>query len=180
MNDLSFFIVAISCVVIGALMSWIIRKLLFEKNYVASDHLSEVNEKLQNLLTDKAVLNEKCNAALVEKEFFQNKLSEVESTNADLIKDNSKKIGIEESLLNEKEDLVTEISQLKSELKDKTEELKNALVSIADKDAKIKYQEEKQVEQKRDLDEMGDKLKKDFQLLANSIFDEKSQKFTQV
>lgn len=180
MNDLSFFIVAISCVVIGALMSWIIRKLLFEKNYVASDHLSEVNEKLQNLLTDKAVLNEKCNAALVEKEFFHNKLSEIESTNADLIRDNSKKMGIVESLVNEKEILITEISQLKTDLKDKTEGLNKALVSIADKDAKIQYQEEKQIGQKRDLDEMGEKLKKDFQLLANSIFDEKSQKFTQV
>jgi DNA recombination protein RmuC len=83
-------------------------------------------------------------------------------------------------LLSEKEILGTEISRLKSDLTDKTEELNKALVSIADKDAKIKYQEDKQVEQKRDFDEMGEKLKKDFQLLANSIFDEKSQKFTQV
>jgi DNA recombination protein RmuC len=180
MTDLEIILFAIGCTITGAALACIIRKLLFEKNNVPVKQLTEVNEKYQEVLTQKAVLQEKNNSLAEEKESYKIKLTQIESQYSELIQDHAKKSALNVSLIDDKDTLSKELSLVRTNLENKTEELGKSLVHIADKDAKLQYQQEQQAVQKTELANMGEKLKKDFQILASTILDEKTQKFTQL
>lgn len=180
MNSSLIIIVVVASILGGALLTWIIRKLVFEKNHVSANQLEEANTLLQEINTQKAVLEEKYSSLGLEKETLVNKLNHSELLYNDLVKEHAKKTAVTEGLSEEKEKLNAYISQLQANLEAKAQTLSNALVQIADKDAKLQYQQQQQEVHKKELEEMGEKLKKDFQLLANTIMDEKSQKFTQL
>ena len=65
-------------------------------------------------------------------------------------------------------------SELKSE-REKNESLNN---EIGQYKSEIKFLNEKLENQKQELEELNEKFTKEFELLANKIFDEKSEKFT--
>lgn len=178
--NITIITVAIISALIGIILTWIIRKLLFEKNNVSAENYTELNSRLQEIITQKAVSEEKLEHKMKETESLDQQLNEMRFSQAELIKEHAKKSAIVESLTADKNVTVIELGQNKLSLEDKEANLRKALVEIADKDARLKYQEQQQQNQKRELEEMGEKLKKDFQILANTILDEKSQKFTQL
>jgi DNA recombination protein RmuC len=147
---------------------------------VPSSQLTESNTNLQEALTQKAVLENSLELINGEKLTQSTKLEQTESLYTDLIGQHATKASIIQSLTGEKESIKNELSQAKNYLEVKSEELNNAQIQIADKDAKLQYQMEQQKAHKQELEAMGEQLKKDFQILANTILDEKTQKFTQL
>jgi len=78
----------------------------------------------------------------------------------------------------EKLELRQEINQLRQVHDEKLRELQEAKLEIAGFQSQLRYQQEQFEQQKASLEDMGDYLRKEFQLLANSILEEKTEKFT--
>lgn len=110
MTDLEIILFAIGCTITGATLAWIIRKLLFEKHSVPVKQLTEVNEKYQEVLTQKPVLQEKHNSLAEEKESYKMKLTQIESQYSELIQDHAKKSALNVSLIDDKDTLSKELS----------------------------------------------------------------------
>lgn len=94
----------------------------------------------------------------------------------------SKIIGLEKDLSFaeiEKQRIFSEKEQFNSELTKMREELNAANITIAKARETFKSQEEKFVTLKSELENVHQKYSKDFELIANKILDEKSQKFTE-
>ncbi len=94
----------------------------------------------------------------------------------------SKIIGLEKDLSfaeKEKQRIFSEKEQFNSELTKMREELNAANITIAKARETFKSQEEKFVTLKSELENVHQKYSKDFELIANKILDEKSQKFTE-
>lgn len=94
----------------------------------------------------------------------------------------SKIIGLEKDLSfseKEKQRIFSEKEQFNSELNKMRDELNAANITIAKARETFKSQEEKFVTLKSELENVHQKYSKDFELIANKIFDEKSQKFTE-
>lgn len=176
----SIVIIAIIFLLSGTILTWTIRKLLFEKNHVPAEHLKETNFKLQDVTTQKAVLEEREAKIAQEKDSYKSRLEYSEAQYSNLVKEDAKKTVLVEAFTRERERLNSELFQIKESLESKSDALSIALVKIADKDAKLKYQEEQQQVHKKEIEVMGEKLKKDFQILANTILDEKTKKFTEL
>jgi DNA recombination protein RmuC len=178
--DGSTIMIAVSCLLVGSILAWIIRKLVFEKNHVPVSQLFEANGKLQQLLTQKAVIDERLQKLEEEKESHKLKLGQTESLYSELAKEHASKTTLVDNLTDTNKSLAGELSQLKLNIETKTNELGKAHIQIADKDSKLQHQQEQQLTHKKELEEMGEKLKKDFQILANTILEEKSKKFTEL
>lgn len=132
-------VMAIACLLVGIALTWIIRKLVFEKNYLPVSRFTEVNDRLQKVITEKALAEEKAKTLLQEVQILKSDKAQVET--------NSRR----------------EIIELTKQ--------------VAELQAQLQTQSQLYVQQKGDLEQMTDKLKKDFSLLANTILDEKTQKF---
>lgn len=94
----------------------------------------------------------------------------------------SKIIGLEKDLSfseKEKQRIFSEKEQFNSELNKMRDELNAANITIAKARETFKSQEEKFVTLKSELENVHQKYSKDFELIANKILDEKSQKFTE-
>ena len=94
----------------------------------------------------------------------------------------SKIIGLEKDLSfaeKEKIRLNSEKEQINADLNKTREELNAANITIAKARETFKSQEEKFVTLKSELENVHQKYSKDFELIANKILDEKSQKFTE-
>lgn len=83
-------------------------------------------------------------------------------------------------LQKEKENASAEIARMRFNVEEKAQELQAVRIEIADYQAKIRYQQQQQEAHKQELEGMGEQLRKDFQLLATSILEEKTKKFTQL
>ena len=68
--------------------------------------------------------------------------------------------------------------ELSNELKLEREKTETLNSEIAQYKSENKFLNEKLENQKQELEELNEKLSKEFELLANKIFDEKSEKFT--
>lgn len=79
----------------------------------------------------------------------------------------------------EKNDLRIEINNLKIALQTKIDEFQKAAGTVAGLQEKLKYTEEKLATQKSELENIGQKFEATFKVLACSILDDKSQKFTE-
>ncbi|CAN5366080.1 DNA recombination protein RmuC [soil metagenome] len=94
----------------------------------------------------------------------------------------SKIIGLEKDLSfaeKEKQRVISEKEQFNTDLNKMREELNTANITIAKARETFKSQEEKFVTLKSELENVHQKYSKDFELIANKILDEKSQKFTE-
>lgn len=171
-------IVGLICLLIGVVLAWIIQKLSFEKNHVPVNLLDQSKEALQEVLTQKAVLEKSYELVVREKDSYKYKSEQTDLAMTNLTREHGKKISLSESLIGEKENLVNELAETKRKLEAKSEELADTLLQVAEKEADLKHRDEQQKAHKEELDAMGEKLKKDFQILANTILDEKSKKFT--
>jgi DNA recombination protein RmuC len=172
-------ITAIVFLLLGAAIAWIIRKLVFEKNNVSLKQFNEVNTRLQTFQTAKALADER-NSRLGSKiSELDNKLS-VLNTNAEQTKEQLIRVSsIKETLLVEKNNLLHEKHELAEVLEGRTNEANEGRKKITELTIRLENQSALYDQQKKDIQEMSEKLKKDFSLLANAILDEKTQKFNE-
>ncbi|MBS0011267.1 MAG: DNA recombination protein RmuC [Bacteroidales bacterium] len=75
-------------------------------------------------------------------------------------------------------DLRATISEYKSALGQKEQEIRDLTGKVAARDANIEALGEKLEGQKKELEEIQERMKKEFRLLADEILEEKSRKFT--
>ncbi len=135
MNEILLVLVGIAA---GSVITWLLRKLVFEKNYVSKQVLETVEKQLNAILLEKGRLEER----------FQ--------------------------LLAEAE------QQTKSTLAQVTENLEKANNSLAKQQAMNESLQEKLDTQKQELEQIGLKFEKEFQLLAGKILEEKTTRFNQL
>ncbi len=75
-------------------------------------------------------------------------------------------------------DLRSTISEYKTDLGEKEGEIRKLTAMVASRDANIEALGEKLKDQKKELEEIQERMKKEFRLLADEILEEKSRKFT--
>jgi chromosome segregation ATPase len=88
----------IFCLLAGGIIAWIIRKLIFEKNYVAVADFIRVKDQLQELITQKAVVDSALVASRGEIERYvtdiQSRDSELKQLSSDFTKVDTEKGGL--------------------------------------------------------------------------------------
>jgi DNA recombination protein RmuC len=84
-----------------------------------------------------------------------------------------------QQLQSDKESLLKEIQEYKNLLLKENEKRENLLVSITQKEATIQHLQEKNTEQKTEVEKLQEKFTKEFENLANKILEEKTAKFTE-
>jgi len=172
-------IIPVITFIIGIVLAWIIIYLLSKRSkvdigmydfIVKEKELEQFkNEKLENELLQKheelKLLSQECKSLV-------NDLSETKSITASLKTLNEEKN-------KEIEELRIELSELNIELRDLNKILTTKKEEIISLEEKNKYSEEKLLKQKEEIEKIGEKFSNEFKVLANTILDEKSKKFTE-
>ncbi len=169
MENILFLIIG---VVAGAVVAWIIRKLLVEKNMVAREaYMKLENELMQSVAAQK---------------FAQEKIA-----------DQQKTISVNETIVkqlsDEKENLQINLSSVKTtldkldidynEVKSKFELLNNQNNELKEYILKVRSEndvlKEKNNTIKKEIEDLGEKYTAQFKNLANEILEDKSKRFTE-
>jgi len=172
-------ITAILSLLFGGVITWVIRKLIFEKNYVSVTQFNDLSQQFQTLQTAKVLADEKNNTSSKTISELNDKLSELNKSNELTKEQLIKATAINESVTTEKSNVLQEKKEIVQALELKTTEANEAAKKTTELTIKLQNQSALYEQQKKDLEQMTDKLKKDFSLLANSILDEKTQKFNE-
>ena len=170
----------VASLLIGILVTWIIRKLVFEKNYLPLVQYDELNSRMQETLTGKALAEERF--SVQEKQLLATQAQyQVTSEEVGQLKEQIAVANANlEMITRENNSLLLEKVEIKQSFDSKSTEANDAARKVAELTVKLQNQSTLYDQQKTDLELMTDKLKKDFSLLANAILDEKTQKFSQV
>lgn len=179
MNSTYALILAIICLVAGIFITWIIRKLAFEKNYVPLPQFNELNDRFHLMVTSNALSDDKVRNYANDLAILQGRFVNAEIANNQLIKELAVACSNLEMIGKEKECLILEKKEVKQSFDLKTIEANEEAKINAALKVKLENQSTLYDQQKTDLEQMTEKLKKDFSLLANAILDEKAQKFSQ-
>lgn len=174
-----FTLFSLFCLVAGALIVWIIRKLIFERDHVTTHELEIWKQKFQETNTANAVNESLLAAAKEDLQKATNALGSRSKEVERLIGDISDKTAECSSLELDKNDLRVEINKLKLDLQAKVDELQKSTGTVTGLQEKLKYTEEKLETQKTELENIGQKFEANFKVMASSILDDKSQKFTE-
>lgn len=84
-----------------------------------------------------------------------------------------------EDLLQSKDNLNKDLKQLQSLLSQESDKRENLIIANTQKEAKIQHLQEKFSDQKSEIENLQEKFTKEFENLANKIFEEKTTKFTE-
>lgn len=169
MENILFLIIG---VVAGALVAWIIRKLLVEKNMVARDAYAKLENELMQVVAAQKFAQEKiadqqktisANETVVkqlsdEKEHLQINLSSVKTT--------LDKLDID----------YTEVKSKFELLNNQNNELKEYILKVRSENDVLK---EKNNTIKKEIEDLGEKYTAQFKNLANEILEDKSKRFTE-
>jgi len=169
MENILFLIIG---VVAGALVAWIIRKLLVEKNMVARDAYAKLENELMQVVAAQKFAQEKiadqqktinANETVVkqlsdEKEHLQINLSSVKTT--------LDKLDID----------YTEVKSKFELLNNQNTELKEYILKVRGENDVLK---EKNNTIKKEIEDLGEKYTAQFKNLANEILEDKSKRFTE-
>jgi DNA recombination protein RmuC len=173
--------ILIICLLVTASVSisLFIRKLLFEKDHVRLSELNSVKDECNQLKTQFAVSENALNTAKEEgiklAILYEAKSKEVEKLYADLAERTTEKGNLDLDVM----ELKLEIHNLKQTLEEKNISLQKANDNISNLNAELRFKQEKLDTQKQELEGLGEKFESTFKVLANSILDDKSQKFTE-
>lgn len=178
MNISIVIFIAIGCVLLGAIFTWIIRKLIFEKRFVPLTDYVSISNELQEYKTQKAVLDAELNNQRMEysrtASLLESKTSEAQKLLADLTESSTRKENLEKDITNNKE----QIQLLKTELSEKQSALQKAESDISRLNAELRFKQEKLDSQKQEIENIGQKFETEFKLLAGKILDEKTKDFS--
>lgn len=163
----------------GFVLAWILRRLLFEKNFVPAAALGTLQAQCNELATAKAILE---NALSTRQGEFE-KLSASFETQGEEIRTFSRQLAERTS---EKEHLELDVVSLKGEkfdlqqkLDEKNRELQSLHTTNSDLQAQLRFQQEKLDTQKGEMDNLGKKFEDAFSVLAQNILENKSKTFSQ-
>jgi DNA recombination protein RmuC len=174
-----FTLFSLFCLIAGAILAWVIRKLVFEKNHVSIQELEVWKQKYQEANTAKAV-NESLLTST--REDLQKATAALETRGKEverLIGELSDKTTECGNLELDKNDLRVEVNNLKTDYQNKVEELQKATSTAVGLQEKLKYAQDKLDTQKTEIENIGQKFGAEFRVLASSILDDKSKKFTE-
>lgn len=146
---------------------------LRRNNEVMGQNYSELNAQLgvlRDRLSRTETADENNRKALKEKE------DELLKLTAQLSTANTRLQGIAEQL----EVCRKQTETLEKELNAKKQELEQSMFHAVELKNKNKYLEETLANQRKELDEIGNKFTKEFKLLANQILEDKSERFTKL
>lgn len=162
---------------IGIALTWIIRKLIVDKDLVPVKNLNEVMDQLQSIKTEKAIADNNWSRASEEvKKLFEQiqvKDSVLERLQADFTKADTER----DVLILDVNDKNVEINCLKETIASKQAELDSKNKSIARMESELTYSREKLEEQAKAIDDIGKKYEGSFSNLAQKILDEKALTF---
>ncbi|MBC6491970.1 hypothetical protein BC349_12980 [Flavihumibacter stibioxidans] len=164
----------------GITITWLVRKLLVERDFVSAARYAETSATLQQTITRLALAEEKTRMQADELAALKARSAELEQVShrqRESLSAEKTAFGI---VNGEKENLQLENNSIRQKLESRTNEWMEANRVITDLKAKLENQSLVYQQQKTDLEQMTEKLRKDFSLLANDILDEKTKKFNEV
>ena len=163
----------------GVLIGWGISAFLLKSKSVSKSEFDSINSKLNEVITQFSVEQEKKRQLEVELSRKKAEVYELRSGNSSLIRTNADLGAKIESKSEAVEIKNQEILQLKSDLREKTDEFNAANTMTAELKAKNSAFAEKLELQKKELEEMSNKVKTEFENIAAKILDDKTLKFTE-
>lgn len=165
--------------ILGAAITWFIIRQINKKTKVdldLYDNLIKETEiygyKTENLLNDIKKREEEIKITDQENKILTEDLSNVKSLLA-----SSKTLTDEKN--KDIEELKIEIIDLNSDIKELRENITKSNSELISSEEKNKGLDEKLKTQKEEIEKIGEKFSNEFKVLANSILDEKSKKFTE-
>lgn len=172
-------LLAIACLTAGSLIAWVIRKFLFEKNWIPVTVHNHLNEQFQNVTTQKAIAEAAFNVLKEEKaqlsDLYGTKCKEVEELKAAVAEKATQEKNVQANLADAK----LQHQQLKEELQQKTSELHEVQRAMFDLRAQVKTKQEKLDTQKSELEDLGKKFEDAFKVLAQQILEDKTKRFSE-
>lgn len=170
MDNILFLIIGL---VIGALISWLIIKYLFEKKTVSKTDYQSIQEKLSSLESENNLISSAHQKTNDELETLKKEYKTLQETKETI----SNKLSSAETKI---ESLTSDFEESKKLLKEKTDELFLANSKNVEFSEKNKNLIEKLDTQKKELEEIGKKFTNEFKVLADQILETKSKKFTEL
>jgi DNA recombination protein RmuC len=170
MDNILFLIIGL---VIGALISWLIIKYLFEKKTVSKTDYQSIQEKLSSLESENNLISSAHQKTNDELETLKKEYKTLQETKETI----SNKLSSAETKI---ESLTSDFEESKKLLKEKTDELFLTNSKNVEFSEKNKNLIEKLDTQKKELEEIGKKFTNEFKVLADQILETKSKKFTEL
>jgi DNA recombination protein RmuC len=162
----------IAGIVLGALVTWIIRKLIAEKNAVSRNEFTKVQNELFQANSNNQFLQEKIND--------QQKVLSQSEQHVKQISDEKEQINIQynntKTILHKLESDYTEVKTKFEELQTLNNELKDFIIKVKGENEVLK---EKNNTIKTEIEALGEKYTSQFKNLANEILEDKSKRFTE-
>lgn len=158
-------------IAVGGAIGFLISRL--QKGGAGTIGTSEFDKKISSLETENSFLKTEREE---QRKDFDKQRTEWQFT-FDKEKDDLKK-GFEKQRLDLVAEFHTEKDRLLRELKEEQQKYLDASTALEKSRTFFKAQEEKITEQRKEITEMQQKLKTEFENIANKILDEKSEKFT--
>jgi DNA recombination protein RmuC len=175
----SVIITGIICLLSGVIITWIICKLIFDKNFVPIADYDSISKDLQEYKTQKAVLDTELNNIRLESSrnagLVESKTLEAQKLLAQLTESNTKRENLEKDIANNKE----QYQKLQSEVSGKQFALQKTEADVSRLNAELRFKQEKLDSQKQEIENIGQKFETEFKLLAGKILDEKTKDFSQ-
>jgi DNA recombination protein RmuC len=171
-------IVAAIALVAGALVAWVIRKLLFERDHVPAADLRNAADQLAGKEKDHAVLLEKFQALSDSQVKLADEHQALQTNFRELSDNNARNEERIISLTSDKNNSLDLLTQRDESLEKGRLEIAELNAKLTRQEAQLKYQAEQQEKYLRDLETMNTRLKNEFEVLAQEVLDKKSQKFT--
>ncbi len=165
--------------IIGAALVWVFRKIMVEKDLVPLSRLRELETELTAARTSLALERQQLDQHAGEIQRQDNLLKNWELRYETLFKSNESFAAQADGRLQRMRELQEELQQAQLKLSTRDELVSDLKEALAQRDARLDTQREQLEAQKKNLEEMGLSLKKDFELLAGSILEEKTKKFTE-
>jgi DNA recombination protein RmuC len=164
---------------VGLALGWIIRKFYVEKDMISKDDFQKLSRdndiaqvQYKTLETNNIELKSKINQTELQKEELRDK---IQSTDTEFAR-----------ILAENKSFKTNLEEINIKLKETEEQVKKQYLKIIETEGRRTEIEEKNKNlldkletQKQQIEDIGLKFSNEFKVLANSILEEKSQKFTQ-
>lgn len=163
----------------GAFVSWIIRKLIFEKNAIPVTQFEAVNQELQKKATALAVAD---NTVVTLTKENEDLTKDVETKNT-LITELTSKLAASATAIEGYKKEITALQAENYEAAQQVNQQKDRIADYTSEIATLKAEKEYNIEklntQKQEIENLGAKFEASFQVLAQQILDDKTRSFTE-
>ena len=159
--------------IIGAVISWLIIKYLFEKKSVSKAEHQALQDKIASLESEKHFTESIHKKNIEELESLKKEYKVLQETKENI----SNRLSSAETKI---DSLTKDLEESKKQLKEKSDDFTSVNSKNIELSEKNKNLAEKLDTQKKELEEIGNKFKNEFKVLADQILETKSKKFTEL